>query len=409
MKLLKVDTVEEAKNKMDHHFSGIYLNEIEIDTYQGLGRVLAEDHYAPFDLPEFHRSTVDGYALWSQDTFGVSDSLPVFLQCVGNVEMGEKTSLKVSTGKAVYVPTGGMIPAGADGVVMIEYVEILDSHTIAVHRPVAPGDGMVLKGEDLKKDSLFLKKGRKIKPQDVGALAAVGINRIKVLEKPKVAILSTGDEIVSPEEEVSFGKIRDINTYTLSAMAEELGWEVTFKAVVKDEYGLLINTLKPLIGQNHMVIISGGSSVGTKDVTAKVIDELGDPGVFVHGVAVKPGKPTIIGKAGNTALFGLPGHPVSAMIVFKIFVEYLSQSLTKQELHKELVLQALADTNIHSSPGKETYQMVVLETVNDTYIAKSIHGKSGAISLMTRAQGYIKIDTNKEGVKKGEKVKVYLL
>lgn len=409
MKLLKVDTVEETKNKMEYHFRKHFLKEIEVQTHKGLGRVLAEDIYAPFDLPEFHRSTVDGYALCSKDTFGASDSLPVFLHCLGAVDMGVDTNLSVSTGKAVYVPTGAMIPNGADGVVMIEYVELLDSHTIAVHRPVAPGDGMVLKGEDLKKDSLILKKGRRLKPQDIGALTAVGIKHIKVLEKPRVAILSTGDEIVSPDEEVSFGKIRDINTYTLSAMAEQMGCEVTFKAVVKDDYHLLIKTLEPLIEQNHIVIISGGSSVGTKDVTAKVIDDLGEPGIFVHGVAVKPGKPTIIGKAGNTALFGLPGHPVSAMIVFKIFVEYLIHDIMKYKIDKNIILQALADTNIHSSPGKETYQMVVIEKSGEDYIAKAVHGKSGAISLMTRAQGYIKIDTNKEGVKKGERVDVYLL
>jgi len=268
---------------------------------------------------------------------------------------------------------------------------------------------MVLKGEDLKKDSLILKKGRRLKPQDIGALAAVGIKHIKVLEKPRVAILSTGDEIVSPDEEVPFGKIRDINTYTISAMAEQMGCEVTFKAVVKDDYHLLIKILEPLVKENQIVIISGGSSVGTKDVTAKVIDDLGEPGMFVHGVAVKPGKPTIIGKAGNAALFGLPGHPVSAMIVFKIFVEYLIHDIMKYEIEKNIVLQALADTNIHSSPGKETYQMVIIEKSGEDYIAKAIHGKSGAISLMTRAQGYIKIDTNKEGVKKGEKVDVYLL
>jgi len=409
MKLLKVDTVEETKNKMEHHFRKHFLEEIEIDTNKSLGRVLAEDIYAPFDLPEFHRSTVDGYAIWSKDTFGASDSLPVFLNYVGMVDMGVDTNLSVSTGKAVYVPTGAMIPNGADGVVMIEYVELLDSHTIAVHRSVAPGDGMVLKGEDLKKDSLILKKGRRLKPQDIGALAAVGIKHIKVLEKPRVAILSTGDEIVSPDEEVPFGKIRDINTYTISAMAEQMGCEVTFKAVVKDDYHLLIKILEPLVKENQIVIISGGSSVGTKDVTAKVIDDLGEPGMFVHGVAVKPGKPTIIGKAGNAALFGLPGHPVSAMIVFKIFVEYLIHDIMKYEIEKNIVLQALADTNIHSSPGKETYQMVIIEKSGEDYIAKAIHGKSGAISLMTRAQGYIKIDTNKEGVKKGEKVDVYLL
>jgi len=409
MKLLQVDTVEEAKFKMDHHFDSLKLNMEEIEILHGLGRIAAEDVYAPFELPEFNRSTVDGYALISKDTFGASESIPVFLEVLGYVEMGKATDLRVKAGTAVYVPTGGMIPEGADGVVMIEYVEQLDSQTIAVHRPAAPGDGMIHRGEDLKIGDKIITKGRRIKPQDIGALAAVGINRIKIMEKPRVAVLSTGDEIVDPMEDVQFGKIRDINTYSLAAMVDQLGGNVTFKAVVKDDYELLRKTIESVIEDNHMVIISGGSSVGTKDVTANVIDSMGKPGVFVHGVAVKPGKPTIIGKTGNTAVFGLPGHPVSAIIVFKVFVEYLINRITEQELNGNIAIQAVSDVNIHSSPGKETYQMVVIEEIDGSYVAKPIHGKSGAISLMTRAQGYIKIDTNKEGIKKGEKVKVILL
>lgn len=409
MKLLKVDTVEEAKIKMDQHYKHIKLDREEVDILQGLGRIAAEDIIAPIDLPEFNRATVDGYALLSRDTFGASESIPVFLEVEGKVEMGQATELTIRSGTGVYVPTGGMIPEGADGVVMIEYVEQLDSCTIAVHKPVAPGEGLIHRGEDLKTGEVIIKKGRRIKPQDIGALAAVGINRLKVMEKPRIAILSTGDEIVDPEAEVPFGKIRDINTYALAAMAEESGCNVTYKAVIKDDYELLTKTMGSVINDNHIVILSGGSSIGTKDMTAKVIASMGEPGVFVHGVAVKPGKPTIIGSAGNTALFGLPGHPVSAMIVFKIFVEYLINNMLEYKHRSNRGLQAMADANIHSSPGKETYQMVVIEEVEGKLLAKPIHGKSGAISLMTRAQGYIKIELNKEGIKKGERVNVILI
>lgn len=409
MKLLNVDTVAGAKSKIDHHFHDIKLSQKEIDTYESLGRVSAEDILSPYNLPEFNRSTVDGYAVMAKGTFGASDSLPVFLELIGMVDMGQETDLTILPGKAVYVPTGGMLPLGTDAVVMLEYVEQMDDTTIAVHRSSAPGEGMIIIGEDLRKGDLMVRLGRKIKPQDIGALAAVGITKIKVLEKPRIAVISTGDEIVEPARKVPFGKIRDINTYALANLATELGGTITYKGVVRDDFQELKEKLQSLIENNHIVIISGGSSVGNKDVTARVIDSLGPPGVFVHGVAVKPGKPTIIGRSGNTALFGLPGHPVSAMIVFKIFIEFLINKMNHQEDLDRITITATADANIHSAPGKETYQMVLVEGVNGDYLAKPIHGKSGAISLMTKAQGYVRIDENKEGIKKGEKVQVNLL
>jgi len=409
MKLLKVDRVAGALSKIDHYFDDMNLPKEDIDTFESLGRVAGEDIVSPCNLPEFNRSTVDGYALLAKDTFGASDSLPVFLELIGKVDMGQKTDLTISPGKAVYVPTGGMLPVGTDAVVMLEYVEQMDDTTIAVHRSSAPGDGMIIIGEDLKKGDLMVRLGRKIKPQDIGALAAVGITKIRVFEKPKMAVLSTGDEIVDPALKVPFGKIRDINTYALANLAAELGGTITYKGVVRDDFQELKEKLQSLIEKNHIVIISGGSSVGNKDVTAKVIDSLGPPGVFVHGVAVKPGKPTIIGRSGNTALFGLPGHPVSAMIVFKIFIQYLISKMNHQQDIDRITITAIADANIHSAPGKETYQMVLVEGRDGDYSAKPIHGKSGAISLMTKAQGYVRIDENKEGIKKGEKVQVSLL
>lgn len=408
MKLLKVDGVEETKNKMDHYYGSIRMEKEEINSFDGLDRILAEDIYSSIDLPEFHRSTVDGYAVLSKDTFGASDSVPTFLEVAGRIEMGQSTDLRVDSGKAVYVPTGGMIPKGADAVVMIEYVENLDEQTISVFHAVAPGDGMITKGEDIKKGDRVLSMGIKIKPQDIGALASIGIRTINVYERPKVAILSTGDEIVDPMGAVAFGQIRDINTYALSAMVKEMGGEVTYTTVVKDDYDLLKNTMNRLLDGNNLIIISGGSSVGTKDVTAKVIDSLGDPGVFIHGVAVKPGKPTIMGKVNNTALFGLPGHPVSAMVVFKVFGSFFMDRALSKKLGKELAIHGISDVNIYSSPGKETYQMVVIEEREGEYIINPIHGKSGAITSMTRAEGYIKIASNKEGIKKGERVKVNL-
>ncbi|AOT71757.1 gephyrin-like molybdotransferase Glp [Geosporobacter ferrireducens] len=409
MKLLKVDSVEETKRKIDHYFEGIYLEEEYIDIAEALDRIAAEDLYAQLEVPEFSRATVDGYAITAKDSYGASESLPTFLQIIGKVEMGETAAHKVTPGKAIYVPTGGMLPQGADAMVMIEYVESLDDETIAVYKAVAPGEGVIQKGEDIQKGEQILSKGRRLKPQDIGMLAAVGIYQIKVFRKPRVFVISTGDELVHPKEEIKPGQIRDINTYTLSAMALNGGAVLAGQVIVKDDFLRLQDIVKNAIAKSDVVVISGGSSVGAKDVTAQVIDSLGEPGVFIHGVAVKPGKPTIIGRVDRTAVFGLPGHPVSAMVIYKVFVDYILQKLQQFNEVQEIVIQGICDANIHASPGKETYQMVQLEKRDDKYIVKPIYGKSGAISLMAEAHGYIKIHGNQEGIHKGEKVEVILL
>lgn len=408
MKLLKVDTIEQVLGKMDEHFSDLRLNTELVNIEESMGRTAAEDVVSSLDIPDFNRSTVDGYAIKAADTFGVSESIPVFLDLIGHIEMGKAADMVVRSGKAAYVPTGGMIPEGADAMIMIENIEEVDPHTIAAYSPTAPGENIIKIGDDVSKGEVLISKGRLIRPQDIGALAAAGIRQIKVFEKPRVAVISTGDEIVEPFGSIKLGQVRDINTYTLSAMAEELGAQVTVKKVVMDEYELLEKTVEAALADNHIVLVSGGSSVGTKDVTAKVIDSMGEPGVFVHGIAIKPGKPTIVGKARGKALFGLPGHPVSALVVFKVLVEHLITKLMSRE-NQKLQLIAECAINVHSSPGKETFQMVELERTEKGYLAIPLYGKSGAISLVSRSQGFIRIPHNKEGLVKGEIVKVELL
>ncbi|MFZ5352489.1 MAG: gephyrin-like molybdotransferase Glp [Bacillota bacterium] len=408
MKLLKVDTVEQVKEKLKRHFSCHSPGTESIRLDKVLGRIAARDIFSGFDIPEFNRSTVDGYAVLSKDTIGASESLPLFLDIAGSVEMGKATQIILNSGKAAYVPTGGIIPAGADGVVMIEYIEMLDEKTIAVHDSIAPGDNIINIGDDIRKNEILINRGCVIKPQQIGVLAAAGVEYVEVYKKLKIAILSTGDEIVSPFSEVAPGQVRDINAYVLAAMAEELGAEVTSINMLKDDLELLTATIGDLAKHNDIVVVSGGSSAGNKDVTAKAIDNLGNPGVFVHGIAVKPGKPTIIGKSGNTAIIGLPGHPVSAAVIFRVFVGYLVKLILGKEAER-LYIQARCTANIHSSPGKETYQMVELSEGPEGYEAYPVYAKSAAISLLSKAQGYITIPMNKEGIKKGEAVRVELL
>ena len=407
MKLLEVDTVKQVKQKMEKYFGDIAVEYEEVEITKALGRVAFEDVFSQLDIPDFNRSTVDGYAVVSKDIYGASESLPAFLNIVGKVEMGEATVLKASAGSCIYVPTGGMVPEGADGMLMIEYVELIDEGMLAAQSPVAPGENIIFIGDDVRLGEKVLSKGRVIRSKDIGVLCAAGISHVKVSKRPRVAIISTGDEIVDPFGQVRPGQVRDINTYTLSAMVQELGGEVTKSIVVKDDYDLIRKTVDEESKDNEIVVISGGSSVGVKDNTEKVIDSFGEPGVFVHGVAVKPGKPTILGRVRNAAVFGLPGHPVSAVIIFKVFVEELIDRLlgkTKESLY----INAVCSSNLHSSPGKETHQMVELIEDENGFVAKPIHAKSAAISQLSKAQGVIRIPVDKEGINKGETVKVEL-
>ncbi|OGO77781.1 MAG: hypothetical protein A2Y23_14960 [Clostridiales bacterium GWB2_37_7] len=408
MKLLKVDTIQQVLDKMEYQFRDIKLSTEEINILEVVGRTAAEEILSQYNIPDFNRSTVDGYAIVASDTFGVTDSIPVFLDVIGQVEMGKATNIVINKGQAAYVPTGGMVPSGADAVIMIEYIEEMDNKTIAAYSATAPGENIIRIGDDVAAGASLIHKGKLIKPQDIGAMAAAGIRQINVYEKPRVAVISTGDEIADPFGDIEAGEIRDINTYTLSAMLEEMGAAVTVRKVIKDEFELLRSNVEAALENNHIVIISGGSSVGTKDVTAKVIDCLGEPGVFVHGMAVKPGKPTIIGKAKGRALFGLPGHPVSAVMVFKVLVGHFIAKLMNRD-HFSLQIPAECSTNVHSSPGKETFQMVELQQIGNGYLAVPLHGKSGAISLVSKAHGFVRIPHNKEGISKGEIVMVEVL
>lgn len=407
MKLFNVKKVDEVRKILDDVFSDACSKYELIPIEKSLGRVVYEDLYSPIDLPEFSRAVVDGYAVLSDDTHGAGESMPVFLNVIGRVDMGKAATESVKSSTAIYVPTGAMIPPGADAVVMIEYVENLDENTIAVYTPVAPGHGIIKKGDDIKKGHKLLSKGKRIRARDIGVLSALGIEFIKVYEKIKVSVISTGDEIVDPFGEVAFGQIRDINTNLLSAMAEESGADVSLKLLVKDDFDRLKEAINKALQVSDIIVLSGGSSVGAKDMTAKAIESLEDGKIFVHGVAVKPGKPTIIGKVQNKAIFGLPGHPSSAMIIYKLFVDYLIRKY--YSMNEDIIyVEALCSENIHSEPGKETYQPVELIEKDGTYEAVPIYGKSAAISKIAKSIGYIKIAENKEGIKKGEKVRVAL-
>jgi molybdopterin molybdotransferase len=408
MNLLSVDTVEQARENIWTCVKNRPLKNETVSLDEGLGRILALDIFAEGDIPAFNRATVDGYAVHSADTAGAGEAIPVFLKCAGEVSMGESANLSIGSGECAYVPTGGMLPAGADAVAMVEYCENAGGN-IAVYEAAASGAGVALAGEDIKKGALLLRRGTQIRPQEAGALSAAGITSFPVFVPLGLSIISTGDELVPPEEIPNSGKIRDINSNALKALSLRRGYNVVSSRIVRDNEASLEAAIREAIALSDVVVISGGSSKGEKDSTASAINRAAKPGVFCHGLSLKPGKPTILGwdEGSQTLLAGLPGHPVAAMVVFELILGWLHDKLFDRP--PPFAVPAKISCNVPGSPGRTVCQPVILHLEGDSYLAEPVFGKSGMITTLTRADGYIKIDLNKEGLKKGESVMVQLL
>ncbi|MCF6466091.1 molybdopterin molybdotransferase MoeA [Clostridium sp. Cult2] len=408
MDFFDVVSVGEARERLMENFGEYEFQTEEISILEATDRILAEDIHSSINVPEFNRSTVDGYAIKSKDSQGASESVPSLFNILGEVKMGEAVKNSIKSGEAMYVPTGGMIPQGADGMVMVEYTEKLDEENLMVYKPISFNENIILKGDDIEIGEIALKKGRKITPEVVGVLAALGLSKVNVYKKPKFYVISTGDEIIDLDEKLELGKIRDINSYTLYSTIVKLGGEVTGKTIVKDDYELLRKEVEKGIIISDIVLISGGSSVGTRDYTGKVINSFRGKGVFVHGISIKPGKPTILGEGKGKLIVGLPGHPVSSIIVFRTIVEeYIHRKMGIVDY--KLKTKAIMDFNFPSSPGRETYQMVKLEERDGKVYATPSFGKSGMITLLSNSDGYIIIKAHEEGIYKGEEREVYLM
>lgn len=409
MELLQVDLKEEARAKMLAALADFQLTVQPLPLLQALGLTLAEDMIAQEDIPGFTRSTVDGYAVRAADTAGAGEAIPAFLSLVGSVEMGQDTALTISAGQCAYVPTGGILPQGADAMVMVEYCERFDASGLAVYTAVAPGRNLTLRGDDATAGALLLRQGTRIRAQEIGVLAAAGFATVPTYKPLRLAIISTGDELVPPQQTPKVGEIRDVNTLALSAQALAAGYDVTHTAVVKDHEHLISEAVRQAMPNNDIVVVSGGSSQGEKDATARIIDSIASQGVFTHGLALKPGKPTIIGydKPSQTLLLGLPGHPVSAMMVFELMLGWLWRRLTGNR--RQFRVEAVLERNIPGAPGKDTLQLVALHEEQDHYLAVPVWGKSGLISRLALADGYVVIDHNQEGLLAGTSVPVHLI
>ncbi|MBN1932624.1 MAG: molybdopterin molybdotransferase MoeA [Desulfobacterales bacterium] len=380
----------------------------KVSLFDAAGRILAVDIVSDLDLPDFVRSTMDGYAVCGASTFGASEANPAYLTVKGSVTMGKKPDILIRAGEAVRIPTGGMLPAGADSVVMIEHSAAIDDTTIEVYRSVAPGTHIVAIGEDIGKGEILLSRGQKIRPQETGLLAALGKKKVCVYRKPRIGIISTGDEIIPINETPNMSQIRDINTYTLSGLVKETGGIPLIFGIVRDEFETLLAKCLSAIEQSDMVLISGGSSVGLHDFTIKVLSCLPATTILVHGIAISPGKPTILAKTQKKAFWGLPGHAASAMVVFtsivKPFIEQISG--LKKRYKKEFRPTALLMRNLSSAQGRIDYIRVRLIQKDGVYWAEPILGKSGLIRTMVEADGLIKIDIHTEGLEKGTEVEI---
>ena len=374
------------------------------------GRILAEDVHAAGNLPGFARSTVDGYAVRAASTFGASESSPALFMVVGAVGMGETPQMAVAAGEAVRIATGGMLPSGADGVVMLEYAESLDDSGIEVVRSVAPGQNLIAAGEDFESGARIAAAGRRLRPQDAGVLAAFGRTRVKAFRQPVVGIISTGDEIVPAEATPGPAQIRDVNRYTLAGLVAQAGAVPVAFGIVRDEFQSLHAACRRALEQCDMVLISGGSSVGARDYSVEVVSSFAGAELLVHGIAIRPGKPTILAKAFGKALWGLPGHVVSSMIVFSRIVRpvLLHVGGLAAPTAEDIRIPARLNRNVASAQGRTDFVRVRLLRGETEWRAEPVLGKSGLINTMVQSDGIIEIGKNIEGLDEGTIVEVIL-
>src|SRR4030043_1505279 len=399
-------SVEDALKLLFQHSPFKRAKENNLPIEESYGMIISRDIVSPEDLPAFSRSTVDGFAVNSADTFGATDSLSSYLVIKDEILMGEKPDFELKKGEAARIATGGMLPEGADSVVMLEHTQQVDEKMIEVVKPIAPGENVIQAGEDAKKGEIVLKTGHRLRPQDIGALAGLGITDVRVYEKPRVSIISTGADTGPANKPIKPGQVRDINSYTLSGLILNAGGIPVKKGIFSDAYEIIRDVVEESLKNSDMVLITGGSSVGTKDMTAQVINDMGKPGVLFHGVSIKPGKPLIGGIVDGIPVFGLPGHPAAGIICFDIFVKPVLENLAglnENRFDKEkITVMARIAKNISSSPGREEHIGVSLEERNGEIWAVPILGKSGLITTLIKADGTAVIPLRKLGGKEGE-------
>lgn len=402
--MLEVKTPEEVLRLIEKEFKPLGQTE-SVPLSAALGRVLAEPITAQEYVPDFDRSTVDGYACRAADTFGCSDAIPAILNLAGEVLMGQGADFALSRDSCIYVPTGGAIPKGADCAVMIEYTEDYGDGTVGIMKPGAPGMNLIFRGDDVFPGKEILPAGRVLTAQDIGALAAIGRISVPAARRVKVGVISTGDELVPPDKTPGPGQVRDVNSPLLTAMLEAFGAEAVSYGIVVDDEALLRRKMQDAVRDCDAVILSGGSSVGVKDAACRIIESMGE--LLLHGIAIKPGKPTILGKTGNKPLIGLPGHPVAACFVAQLFVLPLLGRLMGRK-QEDFTVTAELTESLGANHGREQINACHLRREGGKLMAAPIRSKSGLITQLAGADGYFIIERDCEGLPRGAQVHVYL-
>jgi molybdopterin molybdotransferase len=418
---LKLTPPDEALRQLLENVS-VNLQAEEIETVSALGRVTFSPVIAPYPLPSFPRSTVDGYAVRAADTFGASEAIPAYLALIGEAPMGAATTLSLSKGQCLLIHTGGMLPEGSDAVVMVEYTQAITpdsrkrsatnvlSQEVEIYRPVAPGENTLEVGEDVHAGQEVIAAGACLRPAEIGGLMALGITRLPVARRPQLGILSSGDEVISPEEDLSPGKVRDANSYSLSALVKEAGGSARLYGIVSDQEQALFAAALQALTECDLLVITAGSSASSRDLTAQVINRLGTPGVLVHGVNVRPGKPTILAVCDGKVVIGLPGNPVSALVIASLFVvPVVEKLLGLRRFHPRPTVVARLGLNLPSQSGRDDWVAVRLVPEADGFLAEPVFGKSNSIFTLVRADGLVRIPSNATGLSAEEIVEVVLL
>lgn len=401
-------TLDEAKQIISKYSPSEPLGSEEVALLRAYNRVLAEDAISTLDIPPFNRSTVDGYAVRAQDTFGIEEDRPIKLKVCGTVTVGEKPRIKIDNGEAAEIVTGAPIPNGADAVVMLEDIERKNDQ-LYVYSAVAKDENIMKAGADIKKGETVLRKNQLLTSREIGALAAIGLAKVKAYVLPRVSIISTGAEVAKLGRKLPAGKVYDTNAYSLSTAVQESRGIPIYLGVFPDDFGKMRQVLAKALSSSDVVITSGGVSIGPKDVMPKVLDSLGKPGIIVHGIAIKPGKPVTVASVDGRLIFSLPGHPTSALLVFYLLVRPIIERLAGKKADETLQVKAVTSTRMFSAKGRRTFIMVKLKDGPIGLMAEPVAaGLSGAITTLTNADGFVEIAENQQFVDAGEKVTVRL-
>jgi len=405
----KLLSLSEAKQILKQNFSPKPVGVERVSLSKAYDRVLAEDIMAPMNVPPFDRSTVDGYAVRAVDTFGADEDRPVALKFCGQVMVGESPSIVVEKGMAAEIATGAPLPKGADAVVMVEYSTRRDDNVL-INRPVSKGENMMEAGSDIRKGEKILEKYQRLSSRKIGVLAALGLTEVDVHKRPRVAILSTGAEVVEPGKPLPSGKIYDINAYAFSAGVLECGGEPINLGIIPDDRTQLKAAVKRALESADAVITSGGVSVGPKDLIPQVVDTLGKPGVIISGIAVKPGKPTTIAIIDGKPVFSLPGHPTSSLLMFHMIARPIICKMAGRTEETPSVLKAVAATKMFPARGRRTFVMVNLtyDKTGKPFASPVPIGLSGAITTLARADGFVEIPEKQQFIDVGTIINVHL-